>query len=949
MTTTPTQKSSSKIIIMANTTTSMSTSISAVFTLFLLLGTGVRLSDGASVPVPPLPEDLESLASSKILMDHTSTAQLKFTPYSYAQHQAEDAADGVDNAKLGYSDDSASEKVEKIEIEEGSQESSSTSTTTTSTTAPSSSTSFAPKSSKQVQNSYDMMSSSSSLHVAQCRATCLEKFKEVPTQLQEDVYKMSSTSTLATTSADEMHLLPILRLKRKKRSTSSSLRLNSFANKGKSQWSCFNNSPDCFTCWESCELLEPGNSLKNATTSSATSQPQESGQVNEATTTSKLLPAKLRKEKEGESKRKQSIISCSTASKQQCTVGCQVACSFYERLLTKNEKEHQYYQHQQQQNERAPEQQNVFTSSDPVVATKQESIVRIVPGKISWVRGARSGTKEDALSSLGGGGESDSPVVYVVIQEYPDRKWRQIAQTTETELEIPMDLTSTMKTKLRSVRVLVVGPVGMLSVYSPEKSEQLSDIVRESGDKVVSVSELNGFGTEAPELEQTESETLAPKLDSISETKDSDHFGGNVNDDVPAIDSSSAFRSLVSQVSSSSAIDIVANTEHSISDGVEEELFELRRVSLIHQKSLVIAELQWNGIGNNPSQEYLITWELTGGGLKGHLVTDSTSVTLSLWPDTLYQIQVELFEQNLDGDGEQPAAESSTVSLKSLPLIVDTSEASFPLESPSALLGNNDEEEDDEEDESEQEGNTREDGEEEDSGHKSITGFLNMTLVLGISVTALIFVLVILTLAAFTWTRTRSFSTSKVGCISGKGGRCCYKGCFSDCTEPELLLSQEDLLADPIPTYNGVGVSTKCQSKRSWMPYSFGTSQDEKQAEVPTSVAVISGSCSSSEAPFSFLNYGYYNAPSPTSTAPCSVGKVVSLNTGAQVGVIKDGEQDSPSLSSCWLPNATCTSAPVTISSTPTPSSRRTCSSARNLQQAHQHQIISCNNSNFKL
>lgn len=78
--------------------------------------------------------------------------------------------------------------------------------------------------------------------------------------------------------------------------------------------------------------------------------------------------------------------------------------------------------------------------------------------------------------------------------------------------------------------------------------------------------------------------------------------------------------------------------------GKEEEdggdKWNLRRLSLIHQKSLVIAELAWNGLKEGPDQEYLITWELDGGGLKGHLVTDSTTVSLSLWPDTLYHIQV---------------------------------------------------------------------------------------------------------------------------------------------------------------------------------------------------------------------------------------------------------------------------------------------------------------------
>ena len=72
----------------------------------------------------------------------------------------------------------------------------------------------------------------------------------------------------------------------------------------------------------------------------------------------------------------------------------------------------------------------------------------------------------------------------------------------------------------------------------------------------------------------------------------------------------------------------------------------LRQVSLIHQKVLAIAEVSWPAqypasvaLGSRPAV-YLVTWEVDGGGLKGNLFTDSTCVTLSLWPDTVYHIQV---------------------------------------------------------------------------------------------------------------------------------------------------------------------------------------------------------------------------------------------------------------------------------------------------------------------
>lgn len=71
-----------------------------------------------------------------------------------------------------------------------------------------------------------------------------------------------------------------------------------------------------------------------------------------------------------------------------------------------------------------------------------------------------------------------------------------------------------------------------------------------------------------------------------------------------------------------------------------DEKWSLREVSLIHQKVLVIGEIAWEPKASRGV--YLVTWEVDGGGLKGNLFTDSTCVTLSLWPDTVYHIQVEL-------------------------------------------------------------------------------------------------------------------------------------------------------------------------------------------------------------------------------------------------------------------------------------------------------------------
>jgi len=202
-----------------------------------------------------------------------------------------------------------------------------------------------------------------------------------------------------------------------------------------------------------------------------------------------------------------------------------------------------------------------------------------------------------------------------------------------------MELTSAMKTKLRSVRVLVVGPEGLLSVYSPKKQGQLSDNNNNSQE-----ANAGGIKPESAEEKREESEiTVTVSDSSLNQSNDDDRVKSG-NDNGAKTTTGMVPTAPDSQMGNNrlSAISVIPfpNEEESNSDGMEGKLFELRRVSLIHQKSLVIAELQWNQIGNNPSQEYLITWELNGGGLKGHLVTDSTSVTLSLWPDTLYQIQV---------------------------------------------------------------------------------------------------------------------------------------------------------------------------------------------------------------------------------------------------------------------------------------------------------------------
>ncbi len=211
-----------------------------------------------------------------------------------------------------------------------------------------------------------------------------------------------------------------------------------------------------------------------------------------------------------------------------------------------------------------------------------------------------------------------------------------------------------MKTKLRSVRVLVVGPQGLRSIYSPLDSAtpQQQQKQRQQRQFSFSAKKNDKFGKMGEERETSSSTASTSTAEAITtETNDYDinnnshvEMGAGERDastnEAPELEMERESGTLPTAEATSTT------TASSPSGGgitSAQKPFEIRLVSLIHQKSLVIAELRWDDVGGNPSQEYLITWELTGGGLKGHLVTDSTSVTLSLWPDTTYQIQVYIY------------------------------------------------------------------------------------------------------------------------------------------------------------------------------------------------------------------------------------------------------------------------------------------------------------------
>lgn len=61
----------------------------------------------------------------------------------------------------------------------------------------------------------------------------------------------------------------------------------------------------------------------------------------------------------------------------------------------------------------------------------------------------------------------------------------------------------------------------------------------------------------------------------------------------------------------------------------------------VEASGLVAARVWWPPLSPRGA-DYLVTWEVEGGGLKGHLYTDLPEVDLTLWPETVYQVQVEV-------------------------------------------------------------------------------------------------------------------------------------------------------------------------------------------------------------------------------------------------------------------------------------------------------------------
>lgn len=59
---------------------------------------------------------------------------------------------------------------------------------------------------------------------------------------------------------------------------------------------------------------------------------------------------------------------------------------------------------------------------------------------------------------------------------------------------------------------------------------------------------------------------------------------------------------------------------------------------MVRDNSLVSTNIAWET--SLAPNDCLVTWEVSGGGLIGNLLTQSSNVELSLWPETKYRVQV---------------------------------------------------------------------------------------------------------------------------------------------------------------------------------------------------------------------------------------------------------------------------------------------------------------------
>jgi len=160
------------------------------FILLLVMNVLVGMSDSASVPISAASDDyvMESLASSRILSDDTSSTPTATTLFNNKIT--------VPTAPL-ISQQQANGNENSIEVDEDG--------------LPKEVKSGSPSQSPASGNSYEM-SSSSPLHVARCRATCLEKVSEFTNSTpcsklcSELAHKLSHFSQTSKTNQNSKYL-----------------------------------------------------------------------------------------------------------------------------------------------------------------------------------------------------------------------------------------------------------------------------------------------------------------------------------------------------------------------------------------------------------------------------------------------------------------------------------------------------------------------------------------------------------------------------------------------------------------------------------------------------------------------------------------------------------------------------------------------------------------------
>ncbi|BES93898.1 Hypothetical protein NTJ_06707 [Nesidiocoris tenuis] len=239
---------------------------------------------------------------------------------------------------------------------------------------------------------------------------------------------------------------------------------------------------------------------------------------------------------------------------------------------------------------------------EPVVQTRGEEVITVAGGVASWPRPYRS----------------EGPFVYVVMRRLGQRPWRQISQGLRPVSRVPEG---------GILRVLVVNRDGLVAIYSPSRKSSSS--------------------TPLPPAPRNNFATAKAILESIGL--------GHILPNYPPVAPQTSGKRINTQIVPTTTFLNNNILEDSRSEG--RRPWNLREVSLIHQKYLVIAEIAWDARrpteGGPRKPFYFVTWEVDGGGLKGNLLTESTAVTLSLCTDTVYHIQVEVAAREGEAGNEQ--------------------------------------------------------------------------------------------------------------------------------------------------------------------------------------------------------------------------------------------------------------------------------------------------------